>query len=202
MTTSLIWDLALVVLILVVIVIGYRRGFLTSLISLVGMAASCIVAAILSPQAAAWVYDNYLAESLQASISQSLSEKLSAFANLLNSLGLGDSISSAANDSLRTVMVALLTIVAFLIIFLLAMLIVRLLIRATRSVNHVPVLGGINRLFGGALGACEAFLLCYVIGLAVTLLVSFSRDQWSWINTAVIEDTKLLGWFIQYKLPF
>ena len=202
MTASLIWDIALVALILYVLIHGYRRGFLSALISLLGTAASCVVAALLSPKAANWVYEQYLADTVENAVSTSLSASVDTFSNLLNGLGLQDILNDTIGTTARSITVSLLTVVVFLVIFLLAMIVVRALIRATRSVNEVPILGGINRLAGGALGAGEAFVLCYVIGMLATVLVSFSKDQWGWINSSVVEKTQLLSWFIQYKLPF
>ena len=56
-------------------------------------------------------------------------------------------------------------------------------------------------LLGGALGAAEAFLLCYLIGMAATVLISFSENRWGWLNTAVVQKTYLLNWFIQFEFP-
>ena len=201
LTASLIWDAALAALILFVVIRSVRRGFVSSFIHLLGVAASCIVAALTAGKAAAWLYDGYLAERVEQSVSDSLREKLEAFAGLLDRIDPTDTISAAAGDAVRTMAVSLLTMVAFLIIFLLAMLIVRALVRLTRSVNRVPVVGGINRLLGGALGAAEAFLLCYLIGMAATVLISFSENRWGWLNTAVVQKTYLLNWFIQFEFP-
>ena len=201
LTASLIWDAALAALILFVVIRSVRRGFVSSFIHLLGVAASCIVAALTAGKAAAWLYDGYLAERVEQSVSDSLREKLEAFAGLLDRIDPTDTISAAAGDAVRTMAVSLLTMVAFLIIFLLAMLIVRALVRLTRSVNRVPVVGGINRLLGGVLGAAEAFLLCYLIGMAATVLISFSENRWGWLNTAVVQKTYLLNWFIQFEFP-
>ena len=201
LTASLIWDAALAALILFVVIRSVRRGFVSSFIHLLGVAASCIVAALTAGKAAAWLYDGYLAERVEQGVSDSLREKLEAFAGLLDRIDPTDTISAAAGDAVRTMAVSLLTMVAFLIIFLLAMLIVRALVRLTRSVNRVPVVGGINRLLGGALGAAEAFLLCYLIGMAATVLISFSENRWGWLNTAVVQKTYLLNWFIQFEFP-
>ena len=201
LTASLIWDAALAALILFVVIRSVRRGFVSSFIHLLGVAASCIVAALTAGKAAAWLYDGYLAERVEQSVSDSLREKLEAFAGLLDRIDPSDTISAAAGDAVRTMAVSLLTMVAFLIIFLLAMLIVRALVRLTRSVNRVPVVGGINRLLGGVLGAAEAFLLCYLIGMAATVLISFSENRWGWLNTAVVQKTYLLNWFIQFEFP-
>lgn len=164
LTPSLIWDLALAALILYVMIRSIGRGFVSSFIHLLGLAAACIVAALLSGKAAAWLYDGYLAERLQTAVSDTLRQKLATFVELLDRIDPTDTISAAAGDALRTVMVAFLTMVAFLIIFLLAMLIVRALAKLTRNVNRVPVVGGVNRVLGGVLGAAEAFLLCYLLG--------------------------------------
>ena len=201
LTASLIWDAALAALILFVVIRSVRRGFVSSFIHLLGVAASCIVAALTAGKAAAWLYDGYLAERVEQSVSDSLREKLEAFAGLLDRIDPTDTISAAAGDAVRTMAVSLLTMVAFLIIFLLAMLIVRALVKLARSGNRVPVVGGINRLPGGAMGAVEAFLLCYLIGMAATVLISFSENRWGWLNTAVVQKTYLLNWFIQFEFP-
>ena len=125
LTASLIWDAALAALILFVVIRSVRRGFVSSFIHLLGVAASCIVAALTAGKAAAWLYDGYLAERVEQSVSDSLREKLEAFAGLLDRIDPTDTISAAAGDAVRTMAVSLLTMVAFLIIFLLAMLIVR-----------------------------------------------------------------------------
>ena len=201
LTPSLIWDLALAALILYVMIRSIGRGFVSSFIHLLGLAAACIVAALLSGKAAAWLYDGYLAERLQTAVSDTLRQKLATFVELLDRIDPTDTISAAAGDALRTVMVAFLTMVAFLIMFLLAMLIVRALAKLTRNVNRVPVVGGVNRVLGGVLGAAEAFLLCYLLGMAVTVLITISENRWGWLNTAVVQHSTLLNWFVQFKFP-
>ena len=200
-TPSLIWDLILIAVILFVMIRSVGRGFVSSFIHLLGLAASCIVAALLSGKAAAWLYDGYLAERLQNAVSDTLRQKLMTFAELLERIDPTDTITAAAGDVLRTVAVAFLTMVAFLIIFLLAMLIVQALAKLTRNVNRVPVVGGVNRVLGGVLGAAEAFLICYLIGMTATVLITLSENQWSWLNTAVVQKSTLLNWFVQFKFP-
>ena len=200
-TPSVIWDLALIAVILFVMIRSVGRGFVSSFIHLLGLAAACIVAALLSGKAAAWLYDGYLAERLQTAVSDTLRQKLQTFAELLDRIDPTDTITGAAGDALRTVMVALLTMVAFLVIFLVAMVIVRALAKLTRNVNRVPVVGGVNRVLGGVLGAAEAFLLCYLIGMAAAVLITFSENEWSWLNTAVVQKSTILNWFVQFEFP-
>ena len=193
-TPSLIWDLALTAVILFVMIRSVGRGFVSSFIHLLGLAAACIVAALLSGKAAAWLYDGYLAERLQTAVSDTLRQKLQTFAELLDRIDPTDTITGAAGDALRTM-------VAFLVIFLVAMVIVRALAKLTRNVNRVPVVGGVNRVLGGVLGAAEAFLLCYLIGMAAAVLITFSENEWSWLNTAVVQKSTILNWFVQFEFP-
>ena len=186
-TPSLIWDLALIAVILFVMIRSVGRGFVSSFIHLLGLAAACIVAALLSGKAAAWLYDGYLAERLQTAVSDTLRQKLQTFAELLDRIDPTDTITGAAGDALRTVMVALLTM--------------RALAKLTRNVNRVPVVGGVNRVLGGVLGAAEAFLLCYLIGMAAAVLITFSENEWSWLNTAVVQKSTILNWFVQFEFP-
>ena len=192
-TPSLIWDLALIAVILFVMIRSVGRGFVSSFIHLLGLAAACIVAALLSGKAAAWLYDGYLAERLQTAVSDTLRQKLQTFAELLDRIDPTDTITGAAGDALRTVMVAMLTMVALVI--------VRALAKLTRNVNRVPVVGGVNRVLGGVLGAAEAFLLCYLIGMAAAVLITFSENEWSWLNTAVVQKSTILNWFVQFEFP-
>ncbi len=82
LTASLIWDAALAALILFVVIRSVRGGFVSSFIHLLGVAASCIVAALTAGKAAAWLYDGYLAERVEQSVSDSLREKLEAHREL------------------------------------------------------------------------------------------------------------------------
>ena len=63
------------------------------------------------------------------------------------------------------------------------------------------LVGGVNRLLGGILGAAEAFLLCYLIGMAAAVLITFSENEWSWLNTAVVQKSTILNWFVQFEFP-
>mgnify|MGYP000977681524 CR=1 FL=1 len=93
-TPSLIWDLALIAVILFVMIRSVGRGFVSSFIHLLGLAAACIVAALLSGKAAAWLYDGYLAERLQTAVSDTLRQKLQTFAELLDRIDPTDTITA------------------------------------------------------------------------------------------------------------
>ena len=37
--------------------------------------------------------------------------------------------------------------------------------------------------------------------MAVTVLITFSENGWSWLNTAVVQKSTLLNWFVQFEFP-
>ena len=201
-TPAMIWDIILAATILICICVGLCRGLAAALANLAGSIACIIAAAIFCKPVAVWVYDSFLAGRVETAAVQAVMEKLTGFTDLLLQMGLLDPINLAAESMAQKLIVALLRVLVFVLIYLIAKLIVRLIIRLTKKVNDVPVLGKVNRLLGGLLGAVEGLLVCYIIGLGVTLLISFSQNEWSWINSSIVENTRLLDWFIHIKLPF
>lgn len=201
-TPAMIWDIALAAVILISIGLGLHRGLAAALANLAGTIACIAAAAIFSGTVATWVYDTFLATRVETAAVQAVMEKLSGFTGLLQQVGLIEMVNGTAAGTVRTLTVALLKVLAFVVIYLVAKLIVRLIMHLTKKVNDVPVLGKVNRLLGGLLGAIEGLLVCYIIGLGVTLLISFSQNEWGWINSSIVEDTRLLDWLIHAKLPF
>lgn len=201
LTPALIWDAALVILVLHIVIRDNRSGFVSSFIRLLGTVASCIVAALLSGRIAGGLYDTYLAETVENALTDTMAEKLQVFSDLLQRFELSSALQNATGDIVRLAAVSLLTMAVFIIIFIIAMLVVWALIRLTRGVNKVPIIGWLNRLLGTVLGVAEAFVLCWVIGMAATVLITISQNAWSWLNSAVVENTFLLEWFILFKLP-
>lgn len=85
--------------------------------------------------------------------------------------------------------------VVFFILFLLIMFVVRLLVGLGKGFNHVPLVGGINRLMGLGLGLVNAAVVGYLITMALVLVVAVSGNKWEFLNSSVLEEARLLMWF-------
>ncbi len=70
--TAYILDGILILIVALCIFIGYKRGFIRSILQLVGMLAAVVVAFTLSGMIAEWVYDEHLNQPIQDSIVESL----------------------------------------------------------------------------------------------------------------------------------
>ena len=82
--------------------------------------------------------------------------------------------------------------VIFFVILTLAGMVVRAITRVGLGVNHIPLVGGLNRLAGLACGTVYALLLGYVIASALLLLAGLGQNQWDWLNSGILRDTVLI----------
>ena len=67
-----ILDGAAILLVLLAVFIGYRRGFVRSLIQLVGLVAAVIVAAALSTGIASLIFDQFIGEGLTQTVASKI----------------------------------------------------------------------------------------------------------------------------------
>ena len=96
------------------------------------------------------------------------------------------------------VLTVLQTAVFFLILFLSGM-VVRLVVRMGQGVNHIPLVGGVNRLAGLLCGAVYALLLGYVISAGLVLLAGLGGNRWEWLNSGILQDTVLIRRFLSLR---
>lgn len=244
----LIYDAALVALIVIAAVRAWRRGFLSSLVRFVGWAAALAVAAVFSKPLANLAYDALLKERVASFVQQNIDAGVSALSSgtlaaadslesvrssvsgaissLLERLGLentlfagataedsasavlenisqtgADATDAIAQNAIAPAVTTVLQILIFLLLFALAMLLFRLLSRAFRGVNKVPVLGGVNKVLGGALGVGQGLILAYLAVLALVFLAGVSRGQWPWLTSDALEKTYLTRALMNFKLP-
>lgn len=75
-----ILDGILILLLVVAIATGYHRGFIRSIVQLVGLIAAVVVAFSLSASLSEWIFDGFVSEPLQETIVTALEENVSSTA--------------------------------------------------------------------------------------------------------------------------
>ncbi len=75
-----ILDGILVLLLIVAVAAGYHRGFIRSIVQLVGLVAAVVVAFSLSASLSQWIFDGFISEPLQETIVTALEENVSSTA--------------------------------------------------------------------------------------------------------------------------
>ena len=69
------------------------------------------------------------------------------------------------------------------------------------GINGVPLVGGVNRLLGLALGLCTGALDCWLLALVLWFLVSVTAGGLDWLNTAVLQRSVGYSFFGAFN-PF
>ena len=83
----------------------------------------------------------------------------------------------------------ILNVLAFLLTFLIVTIVLRTIIYMLGLISDLPVIGGLNRLAGGALGMAKGIIIIWVIFVIVTLMYDTSLGAMCLQN---IEDNQIL----------
>jgi len=85
----------------------------------------------------------------------------------------------------------------FLLLFAACMVLVHCLAKVLRGVERLPVIGTVNGLLGGVMGALEALVVLFVAAVAVRLLLDVTGG-FSWLNAPIIDETYLFRHFYYF----
>ncbi len=182
-----ILDGGIVVLAVLLIWIGHRRGAIRSVIEFVGWIAALLAAALLGRPAADWVFATFLRGGLVTKFEQVISESVGASAadrvtaisdalpeyvrRFLNGESLATQIREAADAGAANgaqilvdqvvgpVLTMVLQAVVTVLLFVAVLLVFRLIARAGDWIARLPVLHQLNQALGAIFGAAKAALL-------------------------------------------
>ena len=80
-------------------------------------------------------------------------------------------------------------------LFTVLMLLVNTIAGLLKSVNFLPVIGSLNEILGGVLGAAQGLLYVFVFASLLWFIVSATGDGMGIISNSEIEKTFLFRWF-------
>lgn len=213
MTISLIFDIAIAAILLLCLIVGGVRGFISSLLSVAVFAAALLGSAILANALADSVSDwltprveQYVLDRLTnghgdeaVSAAASDNEALAGLVDFDAITGIAkkamDSAVEAGKNMLEGAVTGMIRSLAYGLLFLVSFLVLTLLLRLLTSplqlAARAPVLGAVNRLAGAALGLCLGVLAMFA---AASVL------QWTGlVDAATLRDTYLLKYFTQHS---
>ena len=205
MTISLIFDIAIAAILLLCLIVGGVRGFISSLLSVAVFAAALLGSAILAnaladpvsdwltPRVEQYVLDRLTNGHGDEAVSAAAASDNEALAGLVDFdaiTGIAkkamDSAVEAGKNMLEGAVTGMIRSLAYGLLFLVSFLVLTLLLAA-----RAPVLGAVNRLAGAALGLCLGVLAMFA---AASVL------QWTGlVDAATLRDTYLLKYFTQHS---
>jgi len=187
--------------------LGYWKGAIRTLIDMVGLIASFVLAIAVAPAIARWVLENpQWSEQLHSILAVIVAKVLLAgkgnrlllpvlSPEVLNALQSGQRIGeSELALSLKDYMTPLVGIavqvVVFAAVFILFGIVMTFLRRLARKTNDLPVLGAVNRALGMVLGGIKGMVLV-IVGLAFLYFGAFIGQNLSLLTT--LEQGLLTG---------
>ncbi len=206
-------------LIIIVIMLGcffayYRKGLLSALVGIIGVIAAFMLAFWVGGKLAGPIYDNLVRDKLvQAAsekIEQGSEDVLSQLTGKDVDLGevfggeQGDSTESAAEklvdstvgSGARNAVRTGVTILTFFV----ALIIINWIESLLRTANGIPLIGPLNRLFGGVLGLAAGAFWSYLFVSLCALVIRVSLDSLSWLNSSMVDSTVVFSLIYPYNL--
>ena len=159
-------DIIVVAIMVISLVIGYKRGFLKSVSKLFCWIIAIIVAKFLNPTVSQFVSKSFIGEFIKQKFSETsqslLPENIPQFI-----AGTGEGIAVGLAD-------VVIGIVSILIVVVATYIIANLLVGALNIVAKLPVISFANRILGGLSGLAIGIIVVYVL---MTLVVVFNVDE-------------------------
>ena len=215
----IIYDAAVVLIVVVCIIKGSKDGFAKTFIQSIGFAVALITALTVGRLGAEFTYTTaikpFLMNSIESSVDNAVNtedvvsgieeaiDKLPAVSNLLFDFSsfeekLSDTvfinseeIASAIEETvLKPVIEPLLEMVIFIVVFIVLLIVVTALAKGSKKVNEVPVIGGVNAFFGGVFGTVYGVVLLALAAGIISIIISTKGDT-KYVSESIIERTYL-----------
>lgn len=190
-------DIVFLILVLLFLVFGAKKGFFRSIIDLVGTLVALTAAVWLGAAAAEWVFEGMLRESLTLQVAEALRNSPAGnapeaviealpglFAGALEHYGitadtLNQAISNASGSAAEAainvvapVVISILKALFSIVLFILLLVILRLVSGAISRILKLPVLKQLNHALGALLGAVQGLLVILLCCFCLELLAS------------------------------
>ena len=178
-------DLIIIAVVLVNMILGFKRGFFGSLYGLVGriiaLAAAYFAARAAAPYVAQWVVTPIVGE---------VFEKQAA-------LSMPSGVLDALRQTVTEAAVSMAESVAFLMLLILGCILfgwlVGVLTRSLRFIAHLPPLGILDSIAGGAVGFATGVILIALLLLGIEFFSPITYSSLGWLSPERVSNTVLLA---------
>ncbi len=224
MDAAIVFDLALLVILLVV-AFGYAsKGFAAALVQFVGNLASLIGALVLSQQVAPVLFAQFFKNGFVTSIEdtlaaggqanvQELVERYAGFLpddlkqNIIDSSasllegGAPELATRVVQQVIEPLLTPIIAVVIFFVAFALCKLLVGFVVAVLTNFNRIPLVGGVNKLLGFCMGLLAGVVDLYLILCAVWAVILITGGSLEFLNDAALSGSLAYRIFGQFN-PF
>lgn len=216
-STGLIYDLIFLVILVLSAVLGARKGFLASLFSFVGTVLGVVGAVYATREFSLMFYVNYLGAAIGKKVEEVLAasggDLAAAVAELdflpgtireqVNGMLLtatGD-LPTMVINALEPVLMPLIQAVVFIIVCLVIRFVFRLIAKLLKGVNHLPLLGSLNKTLGFGMGAAVGLADCWLLSLGLWLASHLTNGSVGLLSQAILTQSTAYN-LLQMLNPF
>ncbi len=119
---------------------------------------------------------------------------------MYNTLGNGEIAQNIANDIVRPVIINVIKTITYIVLFIVIILLCNYLAKLCKIVNHLPLIGGLNHLFGALVGVAIAFFTICVVCVSLNLLVIILPKDNSILTMEILNTSKIFVYL--QSIPF
>lgn len=216
---GIVLDLILALIVVVCILLAVKKGFVRSLIEVVGYILAIVIAFSVSGIAAEYIYDNVVDEAVVVTVYTAIEENsekaLEALPDYLTVLleqvdfdiesllktDDADALSVAKQVSeniLRPLVVGILRTIISVVAFLILMVVVKLLARVINSMFKGAVLGTANKVLGMVIGCVKGVVFATVFSMIVYFVASLSENDFLFFTNEAINKSVVAKYIIDF----
>lgn len=205
--TGLLYDILFAAVLIFTAAYGWKRGFISALILLVGAVVAVFGAVWVAQTFAPGIYDNYVGTTIAQQVSDTLAANggdavaavqgmdflpESIRAGLVTAL---TELSGEAAPQVAAVLEPVILPMIQVILFLVSCIVIRWAFRALawtmRGCNSIPLVGGLNRVLGLVFGALSGALNCWLLSMLLWLLSMLTGDGIEFLRSTVLGQSAI-----------
>ncbi len=166
----MVFDTIVLVIIVLSVILGYKRGFVKTISSLLGFVISIFVSKLIFPYVSNWIEKSAIGETLNKSISDKFQNTPAEQIPFLSS---GNILSDVNLNPVTNFIIFVITLLAVLVITLVA---VNVIVKALNLVTKLPVISFANHTLGIIAGLIMGTIFVLIIWWVI--LVVNSQSPW------------------------
>lgn len=228
---SIILDAIIVLIILLFVFLSAKKGFVRTLIEVVGFIAAIAIALSISTPIANFCYDSAIQPIVTKTVESAVNEggsnvnqavdavwnKLPAFLTESNFFNISkESITSSINDEtasdtaqlidsinslVKPAISKLISVILSVILVVILLFLVKLLAKVVNKLFSFSLVGDINKTLGGILGLVKGAAVSVIFCMIISLILSFTKDGFLIFTYDAINSSHLFK-FIMGISPF
>lgn len=212
-----IYDLIFLAVFAFAAVASWQKGFLASLTELIGAVLGVGIAVWASRTLAPPIYDQFVSGSVSEKVETALAQSGGDLAATVQGMdflpetvretlaqlvqGAGNTLPDQITTALEPVVLPFVQVLLFVVLCMVVRWVFRLLVGLLRHVNGIPLLGGVNRLFGLAMGLVTGALDCWLLALLLWFVASVTAGSLEFLTLNVLDQSVGYGIFGAFN-PF